>query len=312
MPLKTTTRRMRHRFFFLVLIGLAGLTTSCSDTTIDPFENEEKYFTIWGYLDQLSSTHSVRVIPVTRFPEVITSSTDDNAQIDAEVYSVDLATGERKRWNHALQELSDGSFGHVFSSQFIVNSKRSYRLEVIRSDGKMTYAETRVPGISSDTLLVKSPLVWENDSTLVYQDFEIPNIPSPWDIDVFYWWEGGTAKQGVYVPYGRDGERTSTGGWKIRANISEDQQAVWKRVQWAIDRGLLEPNGTHHLFGMGLQIRILDGNWDPPEGVFDPEVLAQPGVLSNVVGGHGFFGSVGLYVQEWNIEAISKGLGYPY
>ncbi len=301
------------RIQLLVLSCFCVLSLSslaCSDTIIDPFENDEQYFTVWGYLDQLSSNHSVRVIPVTRFPENIVNPVE--AEIDAEVYSVDLSNGTRKRWNYHLEKLKDGTYGHIFSSSFIVDAKRSYRLEVIRADGKMTTAETTVPGTVSDTLLVKAPVVWENDSTLVYQDFEIPGIPSPWDIKVFYWWEGGIAKQGVYVPYGRQGERTSDGGWRIRATISEDQPKVWDRVQWAIDTGLLTPTGTHHLFAMGLQIRILDGNWNPPEGVFDPEVLAQPGVLSNVRNGHGFFGSVGLYTQEWNIEDISRPLGYPY
>ena len=289
---------------------MASGLLSCSDTIIDPFENEEQYFTVWGYIDQLSTHHSVRVIPVTRYPESIVNP--ELAEIDAEVYSVDLSTGNRRRWNYHLEQLEDGTYGHIFSSSFIVNSKRSYRLEVVRADGKMSTAETRVPGVVSDTLLIKSPIVWENDSTLVYQDFEIPGIPSPWDINVYYWWEGGIAKQGVYIPYGRQGERTESGGWRFRANISDDQARVWERVQWAIDRGLLEPGESHGVISMGVQVRILDGNWNPPEGVFDPEVLAQPGVLSNVVNGHGFFGSVGLYSQAWDAATMSVGLGYSY
>lgn len=288
------------------------MALSCSDTTIDPFENDEKYYTIWGYIDVLNTEHSVRVVPVTRYPEHITSPIDDQAQIDAEVYSVDLSNGERKRWVHSLEELEDGTFGHVFTGRFIVNSKRSYRLEVIRSDGKMTSAETTVPGVTSDTLLVRSAVVWENDSTYVYQDFVIPGISSPWDINVYYWWEGGIAKQGVYVPYGRVGERTSGGGWKLRAHISDDQIKVWERVQWALDEGLLTPTDGHGLVAMGIQVRILDRNWDPPQGIFDPEILAQPGVLSNVENGYGFFGSVGLYTQEWGVEDISEGLGFPF
>ncbi|MDG2016985.1 MAG: hypothetical protein P8J23_07785 [Rhodothermales bacterium] len=33
---------------FLVLLVL--FLVGCSDTAVDPFENEEKYFTVWGYL----------------------------------------------------------------------------------------------------------------------------------------------------------------------------------------------------------------------------------------------------------------------
>ena len=65
------------------------------------------------------------------------------------------------------------------------------------------------------------------------------------------------------------------------------------------------------LVSMGVRIRILDANWDPPEGLFDPEVLAQPGTLSNVENGYGFWGSIGVYTQEWPVTIdFSRLLGY--
>ena len=95
-------------------------------------------------------------------------------------------------------------------------------------------------------------------------------------------------------------------------NISDDQQAVRDNVQWSIDRGQIPNADTYSLTAMGIQIRILDKNWDPPGGVFDPEILAQPGAMSNVENGYGFFGSVGLYVEEWNATHISTLLGHPF
>ena len=52
-------------------------------------------------------------------------------------------------------------------------------------------------------------------------------------------------------------------------------------------------------FALVLQVSVLDANWDPPQGVFDPEILAQPGVLSNVKNGFGTWGGVGLYHYVW-------------
>lgn len=297
--------------FFLILL-LVSVCSSCSDTMIDPFENEEKLFTIWGYLDQLSADHAVRVVPVTRFPENILSPTDPQAQIDAEVYSTDLTSGERIGWNHELSQLEDGTYGHVFKSHFLLNPRRGYRLEVIRADGKMTSAETRVPGIDSDTLFVRSPVVWEQDSTFVYQDITIRQIASPWEIKAIYRWHGGDQSFRMTVPYGRPGVRTEDGGWKVRLNITEDRPEVQKTIDWAIGIGMIPPSGEHQLVTMGFQVRILDENWDPPNGIFNPEILAQPSVLSNVENGYGFFGSIGLFIEEWQVHDISKSLGYPY
>ena len=296
---------------FLPIVALL-LWSGCSDTIIDPFENEEKYFTIWGYLDELSTEHELRVITVTRFPEKIVDPTQPEAQIDAEVYSVDLTSGVRRRWNHELAQLSDGTYGHVFRSNFLVDVKRTYRIEVIRADGKMTSAETRVQSLDSDTLMVRGPVVWNADSSFAYQDVEIRDIASPWEIQATYRWRGGDQSFLLLIPYGRPGERTPDGGWRVRLNISADQPKVQESLDWAKSINMIPPGGAYGIVGMGFQVRILDKNWDPPHGVFDPEVLAQPGVLSNVENGYGFFGSVGLYIQEWQIGGLSRDLVYAF
>ena len=77
----------------ILLIGLLFVTASCGDTFIDPFDNDDQFFTIYGYLDVIQTEHAVRVIPVTRTPEHITSPSDGQATIDAVVTSTDLSTG---------------------------------------------------------------------------------------------------------------------------------------------------------------------------------------------------------------------------
>jgi hypothetical protein len=295
----------------LLLFG-SLLLTSCSDTMIDPFENEEKYFTIWGYIDQLSTEHEIRVIPVTRFAENIVDPNQPEAQIDAEVFSVDLFSGERRKWIHELAQLEDGTYGHVFRSRFIVSPKRTYRIEVIRSDGKMTSAETYLEAMDSSSLMVRSPVSWNQDSTHAFQDVEIPGIASPWEIQAIYRWEGGDQASKFLIPYGRPGERSPDGAWRVRLHISDDQPKVQEHIEWAKSVGIIPPGGPYGLVGMGFQVRILDKNWDPPRGIFDPEVLAQPGVLSNVENGYGFYGSMGLYIQEWSAAEVSKRLGYAF
>ena len=113
-----------------------------------------------------------------------------------------------------------------------------------------------------------------------------------------------------YVSYGRSGERTDDEGWHVRLTISEDQAQVRAEIEEFRRQGIYDDSPLL-LRSMGVRIRILDANWDPPEGVFDPEVLAQPSRLSNVENGYGFWGSVGLYTQEWNVsQEFSELLGY--
>ncbi|MCZ6758063.1 MAG: hypothetical protein O7C39_07255 [Bacteroidetes bacterium] len=301
--------------FLIVLITLVSAIVwqGCSDTVIDPFSNDGKYYTIYGFLDVLETEHTVRVIPVTRHAERISTPSDPQADIDARVFSTDLRTGYRREWSHSLVQTEDGSYGHIFKSQFIVNPLRTYRLEVVRSDGKMATAETTVPYIPDAALFEKGPEVFSPDSTELYQDIYIPRIASPWDIQgIYLWGGGGTINRRVYVQHGRSGYRTADGGWQMRLTISEDQAVVRENIQWSIDTGDITEATLVGITALGVQLRILDQDWDPPAGVFDPEVLSAPGAFSNVINGYGRFGSIGLYIQEWNAEHLSVALGYDF
>jgi len=302
---------LSSRWLACLLLAAGALLSGCDDTLIDPFDNEERYFTVYGYLDMLETKHTIRVVPITRFAENVESTDGGRTALDARVFTTDNVSGVRIEWQHKYASLDDGTWGHVFEAQFLVNPNRTYRLEVVRSDGKMTTAETTVPVINTATLFEKGPVVFEQDSTLIYQDLEIPQIRSPWEVNLIYLWGSGPINRRIFVPYGRPGTQTED-GWQMRINLSDDQNAVRENVQWSIEQGMIPNADAYNVSAMGVQIRMLDANWDPPNGVFDPEVLAQPGVMSNVENGYGFFGSVGLYIEEWNIADLSGALGHPF
>lgn len=293
-----------------LVAALLVLLSACDETLIDPFKAGDKYFTVYGFIDQLETRHSLRVIPVTRSGEVIRSPSDPDAKLDALVYTIDDLTGKRIRWDHHLIPFENGTYGHVFTADFVVFAQRKYRLEIIRGDGKMTTAETRVPYIPDPALFIRGPEVFSADSSTIHQDIRIPQIASPWGIQAVYGWRRGPDGRRVFVDYGRPGGPTDDGGWQLRLNISEDQISVRQDLEQAINDQLIRPTDLIWLASAGLQIRVLDQNWDPPDGIFDPEVLAQPGALSNVQNGYGLFGSIGLYIQEWNVEHLSMSLGY--
>lgn len=297
---------------FLPILLLFVLLSGCDDTLIDPFDNDGRYFTVYGYLDLLETEHTLRVVPITRFAENIESDAEGRGAIDATVFTTDMTSGERTEWNHAYTRLEDGTWGHLFKARFLVRPGRTYHLEIVRSDGKVTSAATTVPYFSESNLIDQGPIVFEQDSTYIYQDVTIPEISSPWDVTLIYMWSAYPINRRMLIPYGRSGSRAEGGGWNLRINLSDDQVAVKEHVRDSFARGIPPDATTYALTAMGVQVRVLDGNWDPPGGVFDPEVLAQPGIMSNVVNGYGFFGSIGIYAQEWNIAEYSDALGHPF
>ncbi len=284
----------------LALTGVvAGLSIGCEDSFIDPFANEERYYTIYGFLDEGKNTqvlvpHEVRVIPVTRFPQRITSPLHPQANLDAEVFSRDLDASPEAdstiEWIHSLEQLDDGLFAHIFRATFNVKPGHTYRLEVHRSDGVVAWAETTVPSLSS---LIPEPVNLRvlADSITILQDILIPGAIPPWQIAVSYDVVGQDCMldRGVTtpLPYGNVGEETPE-GWRFTVNISEDLVRLAQRL----DR----PNVFFCV--MGLRIRWLDTRWRTAEGN-DENELALPTAFSNVENGYGFFGSVGVLHYEW-------------
>ncbi|MDX1546822.1 MAG: hypothetical protein R3247_07540 [Rhodothermales bacterium] len=275
------------------LLLLAIGAAACDDTLIDPFDNDGRIYTVYGFLEEdfEDLRHVVRVIPVTRIPEVITDPADPRGDLDAVVTSTDLATGETHRWTPALERLDDGTYAHLYRSAFFVRRGHTYRLEVTRSDGRRAWAETTVPSPSGIEPVFGAPVVGPGGA--ITQEVTLPRVASPWDVTVIYHVGGDFSTTPMPVAYGREGTPTDDGGWRFTIHVSRDRGRLSARLGTPVDQVRFP--------AMGLKIRLLDDQWTPPEGVFDPEVLAQPGALSNVENGYGFWGSIGLFQHDWQL-----------
>ncbi len=265
---------------------------------------------MFGYLDPLKIEQSVRIIPITRFREDILGPAEPQAFIDARVYTRDLADSSSVLWQHNLERIEDGRYIHVYKARFLVKTGHTYRLDVIRSDGIITSAETKVPGVTSDKLVLKSGPVLLTDSTVI-QEVGIPDVPALWELNAIYLVEGPNYRDRVFVPYERVEAPGNDGVWRYRLGITADQDSIIARA-----RRFMELAGTDTLpvtlTSMGIQFRIIDGAWFPLFAEEDIVRLAQPGTLSNVVNGYGLFGSMGLYREEWEVgPLLASRLGYP-
>ena len=265
---------------------LAVTILACDDTAIDPFENAGQIYTVYGFLNDRAQTHSIRVIPITRQFENIESPLSPQAIFDGHVTTTDLMTGTVLRWTHSLEQLSDGSYGHIFSAGMLVLPNRRYRLEVTRSDGKIASAETTVPSLAN-AIVERSEPYTRDDSLRV--DLRLVDVSSPWNISIVY-----SLYPSVLLPHGRVGRRDGD-DWIIEVNVDADIDRLAARFGIAREEVRFD--------AMGVNASILDDQWTPPGDAFDPEVLAQPDAFTNVTNGYGFFGSIGLMQVDWPISA---------
>ena len=287
------------RIIYLFAITAFGglLVGGCDDAFIDPFANQNKYYTVYGYLDQTRNFEGgeqfIRVVPVTRQSARIVDPASPQASIDARVFTIDLFTGQEIEWTHQLETLNDGSYGHIFNAHVFVQANHTYRLEIRRSDGIVTYGETRVPIVSSIVPERAVPRLVENSVQSVEQDISLPRVGAAWGIEMIYHIGGGSCiGASIYrIDYGRIGSEGSA-GWQFTARISKDLNAIAGQI------------GTSNftLCAMGVRAKILDENWDFPEGELDLNLLANPNALTNIVNGYGFFGSIALLQFDWPVS----------
>ncbi len=122
----------------------------------------------------------------------------------------------------------------------------------------------------------------------IFVEGDAPNLIQ---IEVFYRFKyqtlGGVQTEDTRIRY--DGrERPNPLGWLIQLNVAGDLREIASDLKERVNF-----NETLGLKVIRIEIRLIVANaeWDAPGGDFDPDVLVQPGLLSNVANGFGFVGA---------------------
>ena len=298
------------RLISLVLVLIIGIAGGGCEESIAPFLETNRYFTIYGYLDTGADVQYVRVEPLRRLIDP-----PPPGPIDAEVSITELETGQVITWTDSLVTFDNDIYGHVYYANFTPVHNYTYRLDVRRSDGATTSATTTVP--PNVEALINDPFSQTAGGFSRYgQRILWPTVDfKPFSVQVWYRFGRNRPNQpfrDIFLPYtDEDIGALQDGLWNIVLDLSEDRRMLFESA--GIDP---EQSGAEFpltLYSIGVQVASTDGQWRPPNGIFDAEILIQPGVLSNVEDGFGFFGSVAQLKTEWTFTPDwYQRLGYPY
>lgn len=280
---------------FLVPLLLATLLLSACEDTVNPILESDRKFTLFGTLDMNRDTQFVRVIPIRPNLDPTLSPA-----LEINFTSQDVVSGDVITWQDSMITFNNGTTGLVFYAPFRVRPGRTYRIEVTTPGSEIvTSAQTTLPEAPRD--IVVGP---ENITPGVggaigtgTQRIEWKGITEePFQIDLWYRFLQAESAPFVDVrlPYEPDNELTAT-GWVVDMDYRRDRRTL----------DTLVAAESIALAGIGIQFTLLDGAFVPPGGVFDPEVLAQPGTFSNVRNGFGFIGSVGRFSVEWMLSDVN-------
>jgi hypothetical protein len=255
------------RGLVLATVLLAGLGHAGCDTSFEPFQESDHYFSVFGYLDASADTQYVRVTPL-RNSLVATAG-----PLDATVTLEDLASGRRTVLRDSAFVFGGRAAVHNYWTTEDVLPGAAYRLTVTRSDGAATTATIRIPDTFPDPQVVAEPF-----RPIVIRARGVERLA---DIRMVYrLLERFSGRRATYeVSYLTDASRTAE-AFVVFLNTERDFQQIQTR------------------YGQGVQIEsahVVVGaagpDW-PDLTEIDLETLALADVVSNVEHGVGFVGGV--------------------
>jgi hypothetical protein len=231
--------------------------------------------------------------------------------LDARFTSMDLDTGEEHRWRDSVIVDTTGLVGHVFYAPFRAEWEHTYRLEITRGDGASSRVEVEIPeratlilGEPDTTLGVRLPASLQGDiqnllrtEVEIYVQYVVGFTPPPFPQPIY-------AYLRYTFPYDDQVRRTSD-GWRLSVDLEASYFPILEEVEE--DEDFIPAEGITLLF-VTFRAVIANEEWTPPGDVFDPNVLVQPGALSNVENGFGFVAGGYRLERPWTLpfEVVEK------
>ena len=275
--------------FLLTAILVLGLLAACEES-VSPILESDRQFTIFGALDMDRDTQYVRVIPIR--PQL--ESTSDSLNVT--VRTIELETENVQFWRDSVHVYDTGLIGHIFYAPMRIRAGFTYRLEVMPIGGELvTSAETTVPTEPTATVFPET-VEWVFTTRLIARQRVVWEglEQAPFDLEQWYRFLriSDFSYRDIQLSYDPVNRAVlgETGQWEVDIDLVRDRDSLATKTE-------IGPSAP--LAGIGLRITLLDNAFIPPGEDFDRDVLAQPGTLSNVENGFGFFGSVGRFSVEW-------------
>lgn len=275
----------------LVAMMLLLCATGC-DTAVDPIQENDRHYSIFGYLNASADTQWIRV-------EALRDSLPIGApaELNADVTLTDTATGQTAALRDSLFRYLDGTTAHNFYTTFDVEPTGTYRLAVRDAAGTESSAQVTLPD-TFPTPAVIAPVdpfsigCSPYDKTTIV---EIRGIERLVAVHALYYLTGSEGDELRVRTFEHldDAEQITDGSLRASINYVSDL--------CEIEAG----HGGHLPEVLKIEVMVAAGNSDWPDFMsLDPETAALPDVASNVEGGTGLLGgivtdTVVVYPFEW-------------
>ncbi|ARA93711.1 hypothetical protein AWN76_011415 [Rhodothermaceae bacterium RA] len=285
----------------LIAALAAPIWTGCDDR-ITAVVGTDRAFTLYGVLTPEADTQWVRVFPIQ--PTLAPGSPDP---LQARVTSADLSTGETRVWTGTTLTDPRGRVGYFYWAPFRVRYGHTYRLSVEQPEGAGSHVTVPVP---PRTEIVQHSLSTRSSVILT---LAVPGAPRLNRLELTYrikFGLGEGTELTVPVAYG-DRLVQRDGAWLIPIDLTADYVHIRDLLRTTLR---FDPSFGVVLQYLSVRFMVTNAAWDPPGGTFDPDVLVQPEMMSNVENGFGFVGAGYRLSRSWlpdSAATVRAGFRWP-
>lgn len=255
---------------------------SC-EVDFEPLLPTDVAFSVYGYLDSDATNQVLRVVPLRNRLQ------RDYTEADLSFLTTSNGPEGMISWKNRLFLTSDDENALGSVADFKPIGGATYSLQVSdRVTGRSAEAETRLPEpIQPEQLLFDT--IYQRDLLWV-QNLFLDKVTEPHFMEAIYTVRNRSNSEvdSVAITYqgSRVGRLVENQGTAYVLLLQQDADSVYKALGMRVGNRQLE------LIRIQMRMSSLSDEWYTPGGIRDPEVLAEPGVWSNVSYGLGFFGSI--------------------
>lgn len=292
--------------FILLLIAVLLAATAC-ETAVDPVIGTEKAYTIYGLLNPTDTTQALHLYPIE--DHLRPYGLSDSLPARVTIAPVD-SSGPETAWKGSVCRIED-SIVYLYRALLQVRHDTRYRIVAEGPIGK-TSTEVRVP--QEAELVLGKP---DTASAAVRQPVRVSApVPNLLNLRVRYvvkFLPGALERTTDTLEFSyEDAPRPGADGWTIPIYLSRDYERMREIL---IRRNVWRKRGYDEwgilLLGIRLHVTVGNRSWDPPPGGFDPELLVQPGTMSNVENGFGFVAAGYGLRRDWRpVDAVAVKAGF--
>ena len=281
-----------NRSVFVSLLATVLLLAAGCDTSFDAFEDTDRTYSVFGYLDGNADQQRVRVEPL----RDSISAGSDAAPLDARVTTENVETGETVVWEQQVERVGpdDSLVVHNFTTEADLQPGATYRFRVEREgDGATASAEVTPPPPFPESETIGSPPVvprrcdQEPARPTLLQFDGIERLGAV-RVDYDY--------QAVICAPAPVNLRLQTTAYPLGSARREGDSSWVVRIPWTDH---IPENPAFRLidiYSYEVTVAAASEDWptyaedNPPGGGPQGQPLPPPGIGTNIEGGVGFLG----------------------